>query len=732
MKKYKFPVKGMTCASCVARIEKVVGKIEGIEDVRANLANSTISFNSDQPTDSLEAVRKAAEEYGYEIITGQNETKDERGGTDFKVLKNDFLYSLLFTLPVFIISMTRDMTQSLNRESSEYIFLNFVMLVLTTPVVFYSGRRFFIIAWKNIIHFSAEMNTLVAIGSGAAYIYSFVVTISIFFHETSLAKDVYFETASVIVTLILLGRMLEERSKLKTGEAVKKLLELRPQKAKVMVDGKISEIRAELLREDMMVLVKPGDRVPADGIIANGKSTLDESMMTGESLPVEKEVGDYVTGGTLNRDGSFLFRVSATGKKSVLGKIIELVEEAQSAKPPIQKMADKIASVFVPVVIVISLLTFLYWFFIGGLDVGPALVNFVAVLIIACPCALGLATPTAIITGTGRAAFFGLLVRDGESLEKAARVTHTAFDKTGTITTGAHKVYKIITRNEFDEEEALSLAASLEQRSGHPLAEAIVEYSLSKGIVLSEPDTFENLSGLGVTGRIGEKIVIVGNMKLMEENAVTFSKCEEIFNNAEESGATVIAVAIDNQAAALIICADSLRKGVKSAVKFLQELGVIPMVLSGDSGNAVRFISSTAGIYQSYGSLMPDEKVETIRRLQEGGKKIMMIGDGINDAPALAASEVGVAMGKGMDIALDSADVIIANENIENVPRLIKISRKIIGIIKQNLFWAFFYNSLMIPLAAAGVLNPMIAAMAMSLSSVTVVLNSLRLKKVKI
>ena len=605
-------------------------------------------------------------------------------------------------------------------------------MILTTPVIFVSGKRFYKIFWNNLKHFTADMNSLVAIGTGAAYLFSLLITLfpEIFSHKNH-NYHVYFDTTAVIITLILLGRWLESRAKSKTGSAIKKLIELKPKTALVKENNKEIEKKLDELKTGDIIIIKPGGKIPADGIITSGSSAVNEAMITGESLPVEKIVGSKVIGGTINISGYFEFEITTIGKNSVLGQIIKLVEEAQGSKAPIQNLADKVAAIFVPVVVVIAILTFIVWMFINPNDISIALMNFVAVLIIACPCALGLATPTALIVGMGKAAQNGILFKNGEALEELHRADTIIFDKTGTITEGKLSVQNIFV-NGIDEKEFLSLLSSLESKSEHPIAKAIVEYANLKNIELKSLQDFENKPGKGIKGTIENKLALAGNESFMIENKIDLGVFKTELKNDAIKNSSLVFLALDGKIKGFVTIIDSIKQNSFEIIRNIKQMNIEPFLLSGDNENVTKFIASETGIDKYAAGVLPENKSNKVKSLQESGSKVIMVGDGINDAPALVQSNVGIAIGNGTDVAIESADVVLLKGDLHGVVKSIKLSKQTIAVIKQNLFWAFIYNVIGIPLAFLGILNPMFAALAMSLSSVSVISNSLRLKKAKI
>ncbi|MFA3782796.1 heavy metal translocating P-type ATPase [Melioribacteraceae bacterium 4301-Me] len=738
MAKFNLPVEGMTCASCVARVEKIVSKFDGVKNVSVNFASEKVSFETENANVDLKEIADAIAEYGYKLKYDEaheqkkqeNMLISEEEDSYYYELKKDFFVSLAFTIPIFLLSMASEFSwlKGISKETIQKI-----LLILTTPVIFNPGKRFFKIFWNNLKHFSAEMNTLVAIGTGAAYIYSVIaVLFPRFITSTDKAPHVYFETAAVIITLILLGRLLEHKAKRKTSGAIKKLLELQAQTATIIVDGQTKVININELQNGNVVVIKPGEKIPADGIVITGSSTVDESMLTGESMPVEKAPGSKVFGGTINKTGSFNFKTTAVGNNSVLGQIIKLVEEAQSSKAPIQKLADKISSIFVPVVILIATVTFIGWLTLSANNnFNNALINFVAVLIIACPCALGLATPTAIMVGTGKGAASGILIKNGEALELAHKITTIILDKTGTITLGKPQVTDFLTE-ENSEEDTLQIIASLENKSEHPIAQAIVEFAKSKNVSLTEPEFFNSLTGSGVIGVVNGKSVVIGNKKIMSEYAINIKNIEEKTNDLLVEGKTVIFAAIEGNIKCAFVIEDPIKENSMQAIQLLKDLGIKTVMLTGDNIRTAEAIAKKVNVSEFIAELLPQQKAEKVKEYKRKGEIVAMVGDGINDALALAEADVGIAIGSGTDIAIETSHITLVKDDLMSVVKAINLSKQTIKTIKQNLFWAFIYNTIGIPLAAFGMLNPMIGALAMSFSSVSVVTNSLRLKNKKI
>jgi Cu+-exporting ATPase len=620
-------------------------------------------------------------------------------------------------------------------EHSPFKFLeittwNYIFFFLTIPVLFWCGDRFFKGFITSLKHFTADMNTLVAVGTSAAFIYSAAVTFfPADFTSGGHTSNVYYDTSAVIITLILLGRLLEMRSKGKTSEALKKLIGLQAKTASIIRDGKEVEIPLEQLHIGDIVIVRPGEKIPVDGIIIEGTSSIDESMITGESVPVDKHIGDEIIGATLNTTGSFKFQAKKIGKDTLLAQIVKLVEEAQGSKAPIQQFADRVTAVFVPIVIVIALLTFIGWYLSGALFTN-ALINFVAVMIVACPCALGLATPTAIIVGTGLGAQHGILIKNANVLEKLRKIDTIVFDKTGTITTGKLVVTDVVSSDMFSENDILFYAASLENFSEQPIAKAIVDFSNTKSISLAPPKNFNSITGFGAKGLVEGKQVLVGSAKLLSERNIGTNK-PKFYDAYFEQGKTLVFVSIDNKLAGIIAVMDATRPESKISVNRLHKLGIRILLLSGDNRQVVESICKSNGIDNYFAEMLPQDKIKEIKKLQNAGRIVAMVGDGINDAPALAQADVGIAIGTGTDIAIEAGDITLVKGNLMGVISAIRLSKKTVTTIYQNLFWAFIYNLILIPLAAFGILDPMLAAGSMALSSVSVVSNSLRLKRMK-
>ncbi len=742
-KKISAPVEGMTCASCVARVEKAISKVEGIKNVSVNFASEKASFEFNPDRVDLKEIENIVEKAGYKIKLDENvadKAKTERQSNyeeqhlDYEQkLRKDFIFSIIMTIPIFIISM------GMSFESFREIIplsieqFNRILFILAIPVIFIPGKRFFEIFWNNLKHFSVDMNSLVAIGTGAAFLFSTLITL---FPELILKPGerphVYFDTAAVIITLILMGRWLESRAKSKANTAIKKLMGLKPKTALVKREGKEIEVDIDKLKRGDVVIVKPGGKIPADGKITSGNSVLDESMITGESKPVDKKKDDIVIGGTINKTGSFEFEITEIGNNSVLGQIIKMVEEAQGSKAPIQNLADKVAAVFVPAVVGAAIMTFILWSIFGSNNaLNSGLLNFVAVLIIACPCALGLATPTALMVGTGKGAQLGILIKNGSSLELAHKINTVIFDKTGTITKGEPTVTDIFTSG-LTENELIRFVASVENKSEHPIAESIINYAKDKNLNLAEIESFKSITGQGISAIIDGKLIIIGNKKLMDDFSTNTNKFKNKIEKLSTESKTIIYINIDGELKGLLGIEDPIKEDSKEAVHKLKEMGLKTVMITGDNFTTAENIAKRIGIDSFEAEVMPDDKANAVKKYQGNNEVVAMVGDGINDAPALAQSDVGIAIGSGTDIAMETGSVVLMGGNLEGVIRAIKLSKRTISIIKQNLFWAFIYNTIGIPLAAFGLLNPMIAAFAMSMSSVSVVSNSLRLKNFKV
>ena len=735
------PVEGMTCASCVARVEKALKRVQGVESAAVNLASERVTLSFDATRASLDQLATAVEEAGYKLLLPSPTIEpaaadlapiDIHLDKAYRKLKSDFLLSVVLTAPIMLVSMI-SMTDWFMRWSPLSMDeLNKMLFLVTTVVVFVPGRRFFQSAWKLAKHFSADMNTLVAVGTGTAYVFSSLVALFPGWIPTAAAaNNLYFDTAATITTLILMGRVLETKAKRRTTDAIKKLLGLQPKTALVHRNGTEMSIAVSDLILDDTVIVRPGEKIPVDGIVTGGYTSVDESLVTGESMPVDKVIGQTVIGGTINKNGSIEFRTTAIGRDTVIAHIVKLVEEAQGSKAPIQALADKIASVFVPTVIGIGLVTFILWYFVGGLPFTGAMINFIAVLIIACPCALGLATPTAIMVGTGLGATRGILIKNAESLERAQKIHTVVLDKTGTVTEGKASVADFITLSGFSENIVLQRAASLESKSEHPLGRAVVEYAGRLHVELNGVESFDSMPGSGLRGLVHGDIVVIGNQALMKELSIDISAADQVSSGLSGRGITPVFVAIHGTVSGVFGIADRIKPSSRAAIEELKKMGLHIVMITGDNERTARAIAEQAGVDSVIAEVRPHEKAGHIKQLQAKGISVAMVGDGVNDAPALAQADVSIAMGTGTDVAMETADITLMHSDLAGVVLSIRLSKRTILSIKQNLFWAFLYNVIGIPVAASGLLNPMVAAGAMALSSVSVVSNSLRLRRYK-
>lgn len=709
---------GMTCAACSSRVDKVLNKIDGVK-ASVNLSNNkaVVRFQSGLVSEEelVKAVNKAGFTAEVEYETDIDKDKELRD-KEIKSLKRDLFISAIFSIPLFS-AMFVDMAGYHTILSNGYF-----QWLLATPVQFYIGRRFYRGAYNSLRGGGANMDVLVSMGTLSAYFYS---VYNVFIGS----NHFYFESAAVIITLILLGKTFEAVAKGQTSEAIKTLMNLQPKTAVVIKDGKEETIDIKDLEIGDVILVKPGESIPVDGIIVEGHSSIDESMITGESLPVDKQVGDNVVGATINKLGAFKFSATKIGKDTVLSQIIRMVEDAQGSKAPVQRLADQISGIFVPIVVGIALLTLFYFGLFKG-DFNTGIINAVSVLVIACPCALGLATPTAIMVGTGKGAENGILIKSGEHLEKAHGLNAIVLDKTGTITKGEPEVTDIITFD-MDENEVLRFAGSVERSSEHPLGQAIVEEAKNRKLDLEEPKNFKAIPGMGLSASMEDSIILIGNRKLMSENNIDSSFAEESLARLENEGKTAMIFARDNKLSGIIAVADQIKEGSKVAIDKLIDMGIEVYMLTGDNQRTANAIAKQIDITNVFAEVLPDQKAEVIEGLKNKGKIVGMVGDGINDAPALATADVGFAIGTGTDVAMEAADITLISGDLKGVVTAVRLSKKTMRTIKQNLFWAFFYNTIGIPVAAMGLLNPMVAGGAMAFSSVSVVTNSLRLKKFK-
>jgi len=718
----------MTCASCVTRVETALKRVDGVSAATVNLATERATVTIDPSRVSVDQLALAVKDAGYVLHSPAEQEFPSSPRSEPERLRADLILSAVLTVPIMGLSMLSALSSYPSWLPLSPTQSNGVLLILTTPVLLYAGRRFFRNTVNAAKHFTADMNTLVAVGTGSAFLYSALVTLFGMAGSFTTAH-VYFDTSAAIITLILLGRYLEARAKQRASDAIRQLMALRPSTATVMRDGREVVVPIGEVRTSDLVRVRPGERIPVDGTIREGITTVDESMLTGESLPVEKCVGGTLVAGTMNGNGSVLFEATAVGGSTVLAQIVRIVEEAQGSKAPVQALADKVAAVFVPVVIAIAILTFFGWYVIGGIGLAASLVNFVSVLVIACPCALGLATPTAIMVGTGVGARLGILLKNAQSLERAHAIDTVVIDKTGTLTEGHPSLTDVKKLGSVDEERLLRITASIESRSEHPVGRAIVEGARTREISIVEPSAFEAVTGFGVSGVVDGVKVLVGNNTLMRENGVLMGNVVAEGERLSEQGKTAVFIALDGYIEGVLGVADRVKSTTPDAINDLKVLGLDVMMLTGDHRNAAEYIASIAGINRVIAEVLPGAKADAIRRVQSEGKTVAMVGDGINDAPALATADVGIALGTGTDVAMESADITLMKGDLTGVPQAIRLSRRMMRTIRQNLFWAFVYNVVGIPLAASGMLHPMIAAAAMAFSSVSVVGNSLRLRR---
>ncbi len=741
------PIGGMTCAACSQRIEKTLNRLEGVESASVNLATEKATVTYRPETVRLSGVRTAIEKLGYRALTAQKSgVADEdraRKQREIRTMWTKFILSAVFSLPLLYIAMAPMISwvrlpfpTALDPMRYPLIYA-LVELALVLPVLAV-GYRFYTVGFRALWQRSPNMDSLIAVGTSAAFLYSVYNVFQIAAGHFGAVDALYFETSGVIITLILLGKSLEAVSKGRTGEAVKKLMGLAPKTAIILQDGQEREIAIDEVEIGDTVVVRPGAKIPVDGVVTGGHTAIDESMLTGESMPVDKGEGDAVYAASLNTTGAIRFRAEKVGDDTALAQIIRLVEDAQGSKAPIAKLADVVSGYFVPVVVLIALAAGLAWFFGTGFDLKFALTIFISVLVIACPCALGLATPTAIMVGTGKGAEYGILVKGGEALETAHKVDTIVFDKTGTITEGKPTVTDIAPQAGYPADELLALAASAEAVSEHPLGQAIVTHARAKGITLLPVERFESLTGRGIRATIAGRTVLAGNRKLMDEQGVPLHTLGDTADQLAEAGKTPMFVAVDGEAAGILAVADVVKPSSREAIESLHRMGMKVVMITGDNRRTADAIARQVGIDRVLAEVLPQDKAGAVRALQAEGGKVAMVGDGINDAPALAQADIGIAIGSGTDVAIESADVVLMRSDLRDVPTAIELSRRTIRNIKQNLFWAFGYNVIGIPIAAGvlhlfggPLLSPIFAAAAMSLSSVSVLTNALRLKRFK-
>ncbi|MDR3242320.1 MAG: heavy metal translocating P-type ATPase [Clostridiales Family XIII bacterium] len=740
------PIGDMTCAACARRIEKVVGKLEGVTGASVNFATEKASISYDPKKVRLSIIRKAIEKAGYKALElSRPDAVDDdmaRRRKDIRVLWAKFIVSAAFSLPLLYIAMAPMITVirlpfPSGLDPMKYPLLYaLVELILVAPVIGV-GYKFYTVGFRALFQRSPNMDSLIAIGTTAAVLYSAYNVGRIAAGGFGAVESLYFETAGVIITLILLGKSLEAVSKGRTGEAIKKMMGLAPKTATVIQDGAEKEIPIEEVEIGDIVAVKPGAKIPVDGTIIEGRTAIDESMLTGESMPVDKKAGDAVYAASLNANGAIRFRADKIGSDTALAQIIRLVEEAQGSKAPIAQTADIVSGYFVPIVCAIAALAGVAWF-LGSRDLEFSLTIFISVLVIACPCALGLATPTAIMVGTGKGAENGILIKSGEALETAHKIDTVVFDKTGTITEGKPAVTDVITARGTKRKQLLQIAASAEKGSEHPLGQAIVHEAEDKGLDFLKTDTFEAITGRGIEAKINGAAVLAGNRKLMKERKISLSALEKASDKLAGEGKTPMYVAIDGSLAGIIAVADVVKQSSRAAIESLHKMNIQVAMITGDNKKTAAAIAKQVGIDRVLSEVLPQDKSDEVKKLQGEGRVVAMVGDGINDAPALTQADIGVAIGSGTDVAMDSADIVLMRSDLMDVPTAVNLSKKTIRNIKQNLFWAFGYNTVGIPIAAGvlhlfggPLLNPIFAAAAMSLSSVSVLTNALRLKRFK-
>ena len=742
--KVEMPVTGMTCANCAMNIERALNKkVPGVVNASVNFATERVQIEYVPLVSSLDEIISVIKKAGYDAIPPDDDHTDEDAeqiarNAEIRDQTRKFAVGVVFALPLFLFSMGRDF--SIIGMWSHAPWVNWFFWALATPVQFYTGWDYYVGGFKSLKNKSANMDVLVAMGSSVAYFYSFALLIF-----PVLGQHVYFETSAVIITLIKLGKMLESRTKGRTGGAIRKLMGLRPKTATIVENDKEKEIPITEVGLNDTVVVRPGERIPVDGIVLEGESAVDESMLTGEPLPVDKRNGDEVVGGTINGQGLLKFRATRVGNETALAHIIRLVQEAQGSKAPIQAIADRVAAIFVPSVIAVAIVTFALWWFLSG-EFVPAMIRLVAVLVIACPCALGLATPTAIMAGTGKGAENGILFKNSEALETATKLDTIVLDKTGTITQGKPAVVDIIPFDPACETESqlLKLGASVEKGSEHPIGKSIVNEAANKRVDLLNLEEFKAVGGLGVEAKINGQSVMVGKPGWFLEMGINIEKAQEKIRKLQSEGKTVMAVVQENELCGLISVSDTLKPESKTAIGHIQDQNIDVVMLTGDNIQTARAIASEVNIDEIFAEVRPEEKSSKIKELQDREKKVGMVGDGINDAPALAQADVGLAIGTGTDVAIETADVILASGSLTGVSRAIRLSRATMTTVKQNLFWAFGYNIILIPVAAGILqpfdffpdflrqLHPILAALAMALSSISVVSNSLFLYKAKV
>lgn len=731
--KAEFTVSGMTCAACANRVEKRLNKLDGVNKATVNFAleSATVDFNPDEV--NVNEMKSAITKLGYKL---EVKPDDQDASTDYRLQeierqKKKFIISFILSFPL-LWAMVSHFSFTSFIYLPDMLMNPWVQLALATPVQFIIGGQFYVGAYKALRNKSANMDVLVALGTSAAYFYSVYLSIQSIGSSEHMT-DLYFETSAVLITLIILGKLFEAKAKGRSSEAIKKLMGLQAKTATVVRDGTEIKILIEEVVIGDIVYVKPGEKIPVDGEIVEGKSAIDESMLTGESIPVDKSIGDVVIGSTINKNGFLKVKATKVGRDTALAQIIKVVEEAQGSKAPIQRVADQISGIFVPVVVVIAIITFAVWMiFVTPGDFGGALEKMIAVLVIACPCALGLATPTSIMAGSGRSAEYGILFKGGEHLEATHRLDTVILDKTGTVTNGKPVLTDVIVADGFNENELLRLVGAAERNSEHPLAEAIVEGIKEKKIDIPSSETFEAIPGFGIESVVEGKHLLIGTRRLMKKFNIDIEEVSKSMEALEREGKTAMLIAIDKEYAGIVAVADTVKDTSKAAIARLKKMGLDVVMITGDNTQTAQAIAKQVGIDHVIAEVLPEGKAEEVKKLQANGKKVAMVGDGINDAPALATANIGMAIGTGTDVAMEAADITLIRGDLNSIADAIFMSKMTIRNIKQNLFWALAYNALGIPIAALGFLAPWVAGAAMAFSSVSVVLNALRLQRVKL
>ncbi|KAA0763158.1 heavy metal translocating P-type ATPase [Bacillus sp. SH5-2] len=731
--KAEFTVSGMTCAACANRVEKRLNKLEGVNEATVNFAleSATVDFNPDEI--NVNEMKSAITKLGYklEVKSDEQDASTDHRLQEIERQKKKFIISFILSFPL-LWAMVSHFSFTSFIYLPDMLMNPWVQLALATPVQFIIGGQFYVGAYKALRNKSANMDVLVALGTSAAYFYSVYLSIQSI-DSSEHMTDLYFETSAVLITLIILGKLFEAKAKGRSSEAIKKLMGLQAKTATVVRDGTEMKILIEEVVAGDIVYVKPGEKIPVDGEIVEGKSAIDESMLTGESIPVDKTIGDVVIGSTMNKNGFLKVKATKVGRDTALAQIIKVVEEAQGSKAPIQRVADQISGIFVPVVVVIAIITFAVWMiFVTPGDFGGALEKMIAVLVIACPCALGLATPTSIMAGSGRSAEYGILFKGGEHLEATHRLDTVILDKTGTVTNGKPVLTDVIVADGFHEEEILRLVGAAEKNSEHPLAEAIVEGIKEKKIDIPSSETFEAIPGFGIESVVEGKQLLIGTRRLMKKFNIDIEEVSKSMEELEREGKTAMLIAINKEYAGIVAVADTVKDTSKAAIARLKKMGLDVVMITGDNTQTAQAIAKQVGIDHVIAEVLPEGKAEEVKKLQAQGKKVAMVGDGINDAPALATADIGMAIGTGTDVAMEAADITLIRGDLNSIADAIFMSKMTIRNIKQNLFWALAYNGLGIPIAAFGFLAPWVAGAAMAFSSVSVVLNALRLQRVKL